>query len=41
MGNVLRHEYQGLSDAIIWRVVVDELPRLKLAIESIARADGA
>jgi len=41
IGNVLRHEYQGLSDAIIWRVVVDELPRLKLAVESIARADGA
>jgi uncharacterized protein with HEPN domain len=37
IGNVLRHEYQGLSDAIIWGVVVDEIPKLKLAIESIAR----
>jgi uncharacterized protein with HEPN domain len=40
IGNVLRHEYQGLSDTIIWRVVVDELPKLKLAIESIAQSDG-
>ena len=36
IGNVLRHEYQGLSDPIIWRVVTDELPRLKAAIEAIA-----
>ncbi len=35
IGNVLRHEYQGLSDPIIWRVVVDELPRLKTAVEAI------
>jgi uncharacterized protein with HEPN domain len=35
IGNVMRHEYDGLSDPIIWRVVVDELPRLKLAIERI------
>jgi uncharacterized protein with HEPN domain len=32
IGNVLRHEYGGLSDPIIWRVVTDELPRLKAAI---------
>jgi uncharacterized protein with HEPN domain len=35
-GNVLRHEYSGLSDRIIWNVVVDELPRLKAAIKAIA-----
>jgi uncharacterized protein with HEPN domain len=38
IGNILRHEYQGLSDPIIWRVVTDELPRLKTAIEAIADA---
>ena len=38
IGNVLRHEYQGLSDAIIWRVVVDELLGLKAAVEAIAQA---
>jgi len=36
IGNVLRHEYSGLSDRIIWNVVVDELPRLKAAIGAIA-----
>jgi uncharacterized protein with HEPN domain len=36
IGNVLRHEYQGLSDSIIWGVVIDELPKLKVAIEGIS-----
>jgi uncharacterized protein with HEPN domain len=36
IGNVLRHEYSGLSDRIIWNVVLDELPRLKEAISAIA-----
>jgi uncharacterized protein with HEPN domain len=35
IGNILRHEYSGLSDRIIWNVVVDELPRLKAAVEAI------
>jgi len=38
IGSVLRHEYSGLSDRIIWNVVVDELPRLKIAIEVIKAA---
>jgi uncharacterized protein with HEPN domain len=38
IGNVLRHEYQSLSDPIIWKVVTDELPRLKLAIQAIDAA---
>ena len=32
IGNVLRHEYHGLSDVIIWGVVSDELPRLRDAV---------
>lgn len=32
IGNVLRHEYHGLSDAIIRRVVTDELPPLSEAV---------
>lgn len=35
IGNVLRHEYHGLSDRIIWGVVVDELPALKIAVASL------
>jgi uncharacterized protein with HEPN domain len=38
IGNVLRHEYQGLSDPIIWKVVNDELPRLKLAVQALDAA---
>lgn len=37
IGSVLRHEYSGLSDRIIWNVVVDELPRLKRAVDAIER----
>jgi len=36
IGSVLRHEYSGLSDRIIWNVVVDELPRLRAAVEAIS-----
>ena len=38
IGNILRHEYQGLSDPIIWRVVTDELPSLKATIEAMMDA---
>ena len=38
IGNVLRHD--GLSDRLIWNVVVDELPRLKAAIQAIAEKPG-
>jgi uncharacterized protein with HEPN domain len=36
IGNVLRHDYAGLADRIIWNVVHDELPKLKTAIEVIS-----
>ncbi len=32
IGNILRHEYHQLSDNIIWGVVIDELPLLKVAL---------
>ena len=38
IGNVLRHEYHGLSDKIIWGVVTDELPKLRMAMEAISEA---
>ena len=37
IGNVLRHEYHSLSDPILRGVVVDELPRLREALEAIRR----
>jgi uncharacterized protein with HEPN domain len=30
MGNVLRHEYEAISDPLIWRVIQEELPPLRL-----------
>jgi uncharacterized protein with HEPN domain len=38
IGNVLRHDYQTISDKIIWDVVEGDLPQLKAAIEAIATA---
>lgn len=37
IGNVMRHEYDSLSDPIIWRAVTDELPKLKRAIQEIQK----
>jgi uncharacterized protein with HEPN domain len=36
IGNVLRHEYHGLSDQILWGVIVDEIPRLRIAIDDLS-----
>jgi uncharacterized protein with HEPN domain len=35
IGNVMRHEYDGLSNQIVWNVLVDEFPRLKEALYAI------
>jgi uncharacterized protein with HEPN domain len=32
IGNILRHEYHKTSDPIVWAVVADSLPPLRLAI---------
>ena len=37
IGSVLRHDYHTISDKVIWDVVHEELPRLKAAIEAIAK----
>jgi uncharacterized protein with HEPN domain len=33
---VLRHDYAAISDPIIRKVVIDELPRLKQALMAIS-----
>jgi uncharacterized protein with HEPN domain len=38
IGNVLRHEYQTISDKVIWDVVHEDLPALRTAVEAIAKA---
>jgi uncharacterized protein with HEPN domain len=40
IGNVLRHEYAGLSNTILWGVIQDELPRLRLAITALTSETG-
>ncbi|CAO4167992.1 HepT-like ribonuclease domain-containing protein [Methylorubrum extorquens] len=40
IGNILRHEYHGLSARILWNVVVDELPRLRIAVEALQAQAG-
>ena len=35
IGNILRHEYHGLSDKIIWGVIIDELPKIRIAVEAL------
>jgi uncharacterized protein with HEPN domain len=37
IGNVIRHQYASLSPSLIWNVVRDELPKLRLAIAAIRR----
>lgn len=40
IGNILRHDYDSVSDPVLWRVVTDELPRLKQAIGSLQKRIG-
>ncbi|MGH6980985.1 MAG: HepT-like ribonuclease domain-containing protein [Stellaceae bacterium] len=35
IGNVLRHEYHRISDAVVWNVVTQYLPSLKAAVAAI------
>jgi uncharacterized protein with HEPN domain len=35
IGNIMRHEYDGLSGQIVWNVIVHEFPRLKAALSAI------
>ncbi|MDD5297614.1 MAG: DUF86 domain-containing protein [Rhodocyclaceae bacterium] len=35
--NVLVHDYLGVDLDVVWRIVTDELPRLKAALERMAQ----
>ena len=35
IGNVLRHQYASVSAKLIWDVVVEELPKLREAVEKL------
>ena len=36
IGNVLRHEYHRVEDQIVWSVIQDELPRLRVHLEAMS-----
>ena len=36
IGNVLRHDYQTISDRVVWNAVHQDFPLLKAAIKAIA-----
>jgi uncharacterized protein with HEPN domain len=40
IGNRLRHNYDDISEGIMWNVVTVELDRLKRAIEAMAAKHG-
>lgn len=40
IGNRLRHNYEAISEGIMWNVVAVELDRLKRAIEAMAAKHG-
>ncbi len=35
IGNVLRHEYDDVADAEVWRIVVDDLSAMRSAVQSM------
>ena len=38
IGNILRHEYHRVSDVVIWNVVREYLPPLRVAVSAIDEA---
>jgi uncharacterized protein with HEPN domain len=37
LGNLIRHEYWRVDSKIVWRIVVDDLPPLRVAIADMLR----
>lgn len=38
IGNILRHEYHKIADDVVWAVVTEHVPSLKIAVEAIQRS---
>jgi uncharacterized protein with HEPN domain len=41
LGNRIRHEYQSIQDEMIWKIVKDDLPPLKAAVEAALASSEA
>jgi uncharacterized protein with HEPN domain len=37
IGNILRHQYEGVSDHLVWHVIEKDLPTLKSAVLRIVK----
>lgn len=37
IGNVIRHDYDGIDDLVMWETATQKLPPLKAAVESMLR----
>ena len=37
-GNVLRHGYFALNQNVIWRIITEDLPTLRIALDALRRA---
>jgi uncharacterized protein with HEPN domain len=40
MGNILRHGYHRVDDAIVWNTIKQELPPMRAAVEKALKALG-
>lgn len=40
VGNVLRHDYDGVRDSRVWSILHDDIPALKAAIDKLLRSAG-
>ncbi len=41
VGNVIRHAYDGVDHAILWRIATDDLPALRAAVAAMLDRPGA
>ncbi|MCA0401851.1 MAG: DUF86 domain-containing protein [Proteobacteria bacterium] len=40
IGNVIRHEYWRIDPTIVWRIVLDDLPALRAAVDAMLKRAG-
>lgn len=40
MRHILVHEYFGIDSQLIWQLIIDDLPKLKTAIQTVISAES-
>ncbi|MES2649234.1 MAG: DUF86 domain-containing protein [Bacteroidota bacterium] len=41
MRHILVHEYFGIDSQLIWQIIIDDLPKLKNAVQTVISAEGS